>query len=432
MSGSFTGQNKVLPGVYVNFQAAQPLSIQVGQRGIVLLPLSTDWGEKGSLVRVKTDEDTCLTLGRAYAEIVPVREAMKNANEVLVYKLNGGTQAQAEVVDGVTAKAAMPGSGGNRISLRLSDNESGAFAAETYLDGERMDVQTIANYEEFQNNGLIYLEGMGAAQAVSITLAGGTDEEEQVEDIQTFVQEAKKLFFHTMAYVGETEGAETEIKTFVNQMREEEGRKIQAVLANQQADNEGIISVCQGLILEDGTQLSAGEVCAYVAGMTAGAAVNESCTNHTVQGAVDVMPRMTKTEMEDAVRKGYLIFRTDSSSRVSVVYDINTKVSASTEGGQDMRKNRVVRVLDGIHDDIVSIFEGSYLGKVHNNADGRSLLKGSLVEYFQQLMEQNAIQGFDADDVTVQQGQDSDSVVISVAVSPVDSCEKFYITVNVN
>lgn len=432
MSGSFTAQNKVLPGVYVNFQAAQPLSIQVGQRGIVLLPLSMGWGEKGTLVCVNKDDDTRLTLGQTYDQIVPVREAMKNARQVLVYKLNGGETAQAEVVDGVTAKAAMLGSSGNRISLRLSDNGSGAFVAETYLDGEEMDVQTIANFEEFQNNGLVYLEGSGAAQAASVTLTGGSDAQVQTEDVEAFVQEAKKLFFHTMAYVEETAGAETAIKTFVKQMREEEGRKIQAVLANQEADDEGIISVCQGLVLEDGTQLTEGEVCAYVAGMTAGAAVNESCTNHTIQGAVDVAPRMTKTEMEEAVRKGLMVFRVDGSSRVSVVYDINTKISASTEGGQDMRKNRVVRVLDGIHDDIVSIFEGSYLGKVHNNADGRSLLKGSLVEYFQQLVEQNAIQNFDTDDVTVEQGQDSDSVVITVAVSPVDSCEKFYITVNVN
>lgn len=431
MSGSFTAQNKVLPGVYVNFQTTQPLSIQVGQRGVVMLPLCLDWGDKGQLIRVTKDTNTSVTLGRNYTDIVPLREAMKNANTVLVYKINGGTKAQAEAESGVLVKAVKPGTAGNRMALRLTDNGQGKFAAETYLDGTLMDAQTIANYEEFQPNGLVCVEGTGVAKSISVTLTGGTDEEEQTADYETFMQEAGKQFFNTMAYVGKEEEVKTLLTAFVKQMRSEEGKRIQAVMQECTADTEGIISVCQGVELEDGTQLSAGEMCAYVAGMTAGAAINESCTNHTVQGAVDVVPHLTKTQLEEQVKQGQMVFRVDASSRVSVVYDINTCVSASAEGGQDMRKNRVVRVLDGIHDDIVSIFEGSYLGKVHNNTDGRSLLKGSLVEYFQQLSEQNAIQGFDAEDVTVEAGLESDSVVITVTVSPVDSCEKFYITVNV-
>lgn len=431
MSGSFTAQNKVLPGVYVNFQTAQPLSIQMGQRGVVMLPLPLTWGDKGQLTRVTREMDTTVALGCDYTNLVPVREAMKNATTVLVYKVNGGAQAQAEAEDGVTVKAAKPGTAGNRLALRLTDNGQGAFAAETYLDGSLMDVQTISTYEQFEPNGLLYLEGSGTAKSLSVTLAGGTDEQPQTADYEAFVKEAGRQFFNTMAYVGEEEEVKSLLATFVKQMRSQEGKRIQAVMQEKLADTEGIISLCQGVQLEDGTQLSVGETCAYVAGMTAGAAINESCTNHTVQGAVDVLPHLTKTEMEEQIKQGQMVFRVDASSRVSVVYDINTCISASTEGGQDMRKNRVVRVLDSIHDDIVSIFEGSYLGKVHNNADGRSLLKGSLVEYFQQLAERSAIQNFNAEDVTVEAGTESDSVVITVAISPVDSCEKFYITVNV-
>ena len=43
-------------------------------------------------------------------------------------------------------------------------------------------------------------------------------------------------------------------------------------------------------------------------------------------GAIDVDPRMTKTEMEAAVKAGKFIFKVDRSQNVTVVYDINRDV----------------------------------------------------------------------------------------------------------
>ena len=81
---------------------------------------------------------------------------------------------------------------------------------------------------------------------------------------------------------------------------------------------------------------------------------------------------------------------------------------------------------------ITSIFESNYVGKVNNNEDGRALLKGALADYFATLQNMGAIQNFDTDDVTVAAGTDSDAVVITAAIQPVDSVEKIYITVNLS
>ena len=37
MGGTWTSQNKILPGAYINFLTNAPLSITVGDRGIVAL-----------------------------------------------------------------------------------------------------------------------------------------------------------------------------------------------------------------------------------------------------------------------------------------------------------------------------------------------------------------------------------------------------------
>lgn len=222
------------------------------------------------------------------------------------------------------------------------------------------------------------------------------------------------------------------IVTYINAMRNDEGVKVQAVLANHEADNEAIINVVQGVILTDETSLTAAQVTAWVAGQTAGAYINKSNTGQKYVGAIDVEPRMTKSEMASAITAGQFIFKVDTAQNVTAVYDINSFTTVTSEKGQQLTKNRVIRTLDGINNDVVEIFESNYIGKVDNNADGRSLLRTTLVEYFNELQRLNAIQNFTAEDVTVAAGYHSDAVVIDCYIQPVDSIEKMYITVSLS
>ncbi|MFR1058916.1 MAG: hypothetical protein ACLSEY_00015 [Enterocloster sp.] len=55
-------------------------------------------------------------------------------------------------------------------------------------------------------------------------------------------------------------------------------------------------------------------------------------------GAIDVDPRMTKAEMENAVKAGKLIFKADSAQNVTVVYDINSLTTSNGRKGQDVHQ----------------------------------------------------------------------------------------------
>ena len=149
-------------------------------------------------------------------------------------------------------------------------------------------------------------------------------------------------------------------------------------------------------------------------------------------GAIDVIPRMTKTEMETAIRAGKFIFKVDSAQNVTAVYDINSLTTVTVEKGKMFTKNRVIRTLDNIANDITTIFESNYVGKVNNNDDGRALLKAALVDYFNTLQNMGAIQNFETNDVVITAGTDSDAVLVTAAIQPVDSVEKIYITVNLS
>src|SRR5690606_2328645 len=183
------------------------------------------------------------------------------------------------------------------------------------------------------------------------------------------------------------------------------------------------------VVLEDGTILNNIQVTAWVAGATAGANVNESLTYAAYDGAVDVDERYTHTEIVQALKNGEFLFEY-SDGRAIVEQDINSFTSFTPEKRQHFSKNRVIRVLDSIGNDLKRIFEQFYIGKVNNNVDGRNLFKNEIVNYMTVLENIGAIQNFDSQaDVTVVQGNDVDSIYVELYVQPVDAIEKVYMQV---
>ena len=350
MGGTWTSQNKILPGAYINFLTNAPLSITVGDRGIVALLQEVSKGNKGDIYRITALDQSKWPEDVTDADKLLANEALKGAQTVLVYNLG---------------------------------------------------LNHIAN------------------------------------DVQEALKKLQTENFNVLCYPYDDEGSaaiKSAIQTWVEAMRDDEGVKVQAVLDNHDANSEAIINVTQGVKLVDGTELTPAQTTAWVAGVTAGANINQSNTGRKYVGAVDVIPRMTKSEMETAIENGEFIFKVDSAQNVTAVYDINslTLTSITPEKGKAFTKNRVIRVIDGINNDITTIFESNFVGKIDNNPDGRSLLRATLIEYFNELQRLNAIQNFAPEDVTVSPGVDIDAVVIDCYIQPVDSVEKIYITVSLS
>ncbi|MFU0784497.1 MAG: Phage tail sheath protein [Thermoanaerobacterium thermosaccharolyticum] len=348
MSGTWTSQNKILPGAYINFLTNTPLSITVGDRGIVVLLQEMSAGKAREMYEITATDTSKYPEGITDEEKLLVNEALKGAQKVIVYN--------------------------------LGDNHTS-------------------------------------------------------ETIATALETLKTVNFNVLCYPydGEDYGTnKATIQTWIESMRDDEGVKIQAVMANYKADSEAIINVTQGVKLSDGTELTPAQTTAWVAGITAGANINQSNTGKTYTGAIDVVPRMTKSEMETAIENGEFIFKVDSAQNVTAVYDINSLTSYTADKGKQFRKNRLIRTIDNVNNDINAIFEATYVGKVDNTADGRSLLRASLIEYFNELQRLNAIKNFTAEDVTVSAGTDSDAVIIVCYVQPVDSIEKIYIIVSLS
>ncbi|MEC0171654.1 phage tail sheath family protein [Paenibacillus graminis] len=434
--GTWTLQNKERPGVYIDVESSGGTLGAAGSRGITSLALSLPWGAAKVITPIVAGEDTMTTLGYDLTapELLLVREALKRARTVLLYKLNDGTKA-AVTAGALVATAKHGGARGNDLKMVVQANidDSAKFDVKTLLDNAVVDTQTVTNIAGLKANDWVTFNASGVPTTTAgAPLTGGADGTVTNADHSAFLGALELYDFQTVALPGTDNALKAVYAAFIRRLRDNEGKKVQAVLENYPtADNEGIISVKNGVVLSDGTTLTAAQAVAWVAGATAAAEMNESLTYAAYDGAVDVAPRYTSTQIEAALSAGEFLF-TPSQNRAVVEQDINTFRSFTPKKNKSFHKNRVIRVLDGIANDLKRIFESFYIGKVSNNVDGRALFRKEIVVYLDGLQGIGAIQNFDAQtDITVLPGVDSDAVYVEVNIQPVDSIEKVYMKVQV-
>jgi len=434
--GTWVTQNKVRPGPYINFVSeGKPLGV-VGDRGIVAMPLALSWGEQSKIIELQAGDDVSLSLGYDITapQVLLVREAMKRAKTLLLYRLNNGTKATA-TASSLIVTAKYGGVRGNDLSIVIQANidDSSLFDVKTLLEGREMDLQTVDGPSGLKANDWVVFSGEGAlAPTAGVPLTGGTDGTATNQDHLDFLAAAELYDFNTIALPSNDMTLKSVYVAFVRRLREDEGKKVQVVLENYPgADYEGVFSVKNGVLLSDGTTLTAAQATAWVAGATAGAQLNQSLTFQAYDDAVDAVPRYTNSQIEKAIIAGEFVF-VPNNGRAIVEQDINSFTSFVPKKGKEFSKNRVIRVLDGINNDFKKIFETFYIGKVDNNDDGRNLLRNECNTYMNTLQGINAIQNFDpSTDVIVLPGHDSDSVYSEVNVQPVDAIEKVYMEVKV-
>lgn len=434
--GTFTAMNKVRPGVYINFESAPKPIGRIGDRGIVTMALPLSWGESQKVLTINAGDDTATLLGYDITspQLLLVREAMKRAKTLLLYRLNIGVKAAA-THNGLTATARYGGVRGNDISLVVQqdiDDET-LFVVQTLLSGVEVDTQIVASTSDLQANDWVVFGGPGPLEATAgMPLIGGMDGAATNADHTAYLSAIELFDFHTMAVVSTDSTLKELYAAFVRRLRDGEGRKVQVVVENHaQADFEGVVSVKNGVVLSDGTILTAAQATVWTAGATAGAQANQSLTYQSYDGAIDAAPRYTNSQIETALRNGEFVF-TQNGGRVIVEQDINTLTSFTREKGKDFAKNRVLRVLDGLANDFKRTFELFFIGKVDNNDDGRNLIRKECIKTAEVYQNINAIQNFDAQsDIEVLAGEDKDSIYIGMNAQPVDAVEKTYMKVQV-
>lgn len=426
--GVFTTQNKKLPGAYINFVSAARASATVSDRGIAALAIQSSWGEAGKVITLTSDDliyNSRRILGYDYSDaaLVSLREVFKHARQVLIYRLNtSATKATNKFCD-----AKYGGVRGNDLKIVITANadESSNFDVKTLLGTVEVDVQTnISSTTDnlVDNDFVVWKSGVALELTASTPLASGTDGTVQSADWQTALGAFEAESFNTFGAPTSDDAIKSLVIAWTKRMRDEVGVKFQSVVYNKAADDKAIIN-----LVTKPTGGNEYDAVYWTTGAQAGCKVNESCTNMTYDGELTLDVSKTQAQLETCIESGEFVFH-KVGEEVRVLTDINSKVTVSEEEGEDFKSNQTMRVVDQIGNDIATLFNTKYLGKVPNNNSGRISLWNDIVKHHNDLQTMGAIEDFDSENVVVTQGDTKKSVVVSDAVTPVNAMEILYMT----
>ncbi|HCU3076091.1 TPA: phage tail sheath family protein [Clostridioides difficile] len=431
--GTFVTQNKVLPGAYINFVSATRATSSLSDRGIVAMPLELDWGIDEEIFTVTSDDFEKYStkyFGYDYTheKLKGLRDLFKNIRLGYFYKLNKGVKASCSI-----ATAKYSGTRGNDLKVIVTTNidDNTKFDVVTLLDNKKVDTQIAKVITDLQDNDYITWKKDTTLEAsAGLVFTGGTNGESVTgAEYQAFLDKIESYSFNALGSLATTAEIKSLFVEFTKRMRDKVGAKFQTVLYKKNdADYEGVVSV-ENKVKD--TELLESSLVYWTTGAIAGCDINKSNTNKKYDGEFDVDVNYTQIQLEEALKSGKFIFH-KVGDEVHVLEDINTFVSFTDDKNDDFSSNQSVRVLDQIANDIATLFNEKYLGKVPNDKAGRISFWNDVVKHHKELENIRAIEDFKTDDVSVELGNDKKTVIVSDAVKVINAMSKLYMTVSVS
>ena len=477
--GTWRMQNKVRPGVYINVKGdGKPVLTTPLGRLLMFQNEPLGWGKKGIIELKATSDFTALTGHNSTDEVLaPVHEALKGAETALLLNdFTGGAKSTATKTGVYTVNAKYEGEQGNNISVSfvpspLADGANTQDVTVTTIFGtKQVDQVKItlpkASADAIAKAGLTKEEQLeihndyvditfgtpaevtkelnakgeyplytaifnGLTQsATNVTLTGGTSGTNNVVNDMDDYLENEFYAVATTAGWEESSNIHKLLAEEIKILRENVGIKVRAVLPNVSGvayNYEGVSTVLNGYVLNDGTTITPNIAAARFAGMSASATPDQALTYTQLDDAVEASPKLNNDKTIEALNAGQIVFTTLAGSRVVIEQDINSLTKYTSTKPKDFSKNRIIRTLDEICTNTTQTFETSFLGKVSNNEYGRDLFKANRVSYLSGLESQNMIRDFDPNDLSLAQGNDKDAVLMDLYVTPVDAMEKLYV-----
>ena len=478
--GTWRVQNKVRPGAYINVKGdGKPVLTTSLGRLLMFQNKPLGWGKKGIIELTATSDFTALTGHKNTDEVLaPVHEALKNAETVLLLNdFDGGAKSTSTKAGVYTINAKYEGEQGNNISVSFAPSPLGdgaktqditvttlfgtkqvdqakitlplaskeAITAAELTDEKQLEVHN--DYvditfgtnpadvtKELKGNGEYPLYTAifnGLTQtAANVSLTGGSNGTNKVVDDMNDYLENEFYAVATTAGWDESSNIHKLLVEEIKLLRENVGIKVRGVVPNATGvvyNYEGVSTVLNGYVLNDGTVITPNIAAARFAGMSASATPDQALTYTQLDDAAEAKPKLNNDKTIEALNAGQIVFTTRSGERVVIEQDINSLTKFTSIKPKDFSKNRIIRTLDEICTNTTQTFETSFLGKVSNNEAGRNVFKANRIGYLTGLQNQNMIRDFENSDLTLSQGDEKDAVLMELYVTPVDAMEKLYV-----
>lgn len=275
------------------------------------------------------------------------------------------------------AESIIARSGNGVVALILSDDTNTTLSYSFLsLNDVTKSHFTTANYDYLQKTFL------GSPKKVIVERIKTTD-----ESYDDALQRLSKKKFNYLAIPGLSSDDVETISDWVIEQRTENKQRVKAVLPNSASDNEGIINFTTNDIKVGAKTYTTEEYCCRIAGILAGTPLSQSAT----YAVLDEVESITESTTPDTdIDSGKLILINDGE-KIKIGRAVNSLQTISEGKTEDMKKIKIVEGMDIIVDDIITVFEDEYIGKVSNGYDNKQLFIASVQTYLNDLAADNVL-----------------------------------------
>lgn len=437
--GIFTNTKKTLPGAYINVVSSSRSAGVVGERGVVAFAYPLSWNKQSAVIEVTAEDfyGRCLEIFGYNVEddeMTLFREVFKHAQKIYVYNLNSNG-AKATYNDYATAN--YEGVVGNKIKIVISPTSriANGYDVKTYCDDVIVDSQLVVKDNTslvgLENNAYVTWASVVTAPSdeLEVSLTGGTNGTAITDHTSAITALSRKSFNVLCAFTSDATNIER-YTSACRTSRDDAGVNYQCVVFNTAGMNyEGIVNLCNTVATSD--NVPAHGLLLWTAGAMASCPLNTSLTNFTYDGELDVNIDFTQSELEEKIINGVFVFH-EVGNEVRVLDDINSYVSDTSDKARDIFGfNQSIRIIDQSVNDIASLFNDKYNGKIQNDDAGRVALWSDLVSYYQELERIRAIEAFAPNtDLTVSAVLGNRrAVTVNANITIINTMTQLYMTV---
>lgn len=448
--GTWETQNKVRPGVFINYVFSDAELINYAANGVLALPYKFPLGtEDDNVIKItaadikqKALERYGVTQGSdAYKFITTL---LKYSSKLIVSNTNvGGRKASIKVDGEFTAEALGCGVEGNKIAVEVLPLKSGKQTFNTYYNDELVAIQSYDfTTEELEgNNDYVNIEvtGTTVTETVPTLLTGGVDG-------TTSGDKALKTMFDSIACeevevvaipYSESDYDFSVVEDFINSYNANHVQKVVVIYAKTDEEvasknSEFVIAVAdQTATLENGLVLDGRMLTAYIGAKEAGAEYTDDLTFNLCEDIVSIS-ELTNEEIESNIKLGIMNLSLRSDRKIVIEDDINSLVLLSENQSNALKSNDTLRLLNDLSYKIVSFGENVIVGKKKVTQTTLNLVKAHIIEIMNQYVSDQVIINFDSNaDVQVVFGEQEDGILCTVAIQKTQSAKKLYFSIGV-
>lgn len=454
------------PGAYFNVIAQAVALLEAGLTGTVFVVGRADWGpvDEATEIRSAGESDTTFGTGLSLGKLV--KAALKGGAAVVkALRIAAASEASATAtLDDTVAAAALDltakysGTRANSFTLTVSAHPVAGKVLELKENGVLLETHYAATGENDEfvtviNDNSVFLTAAlnGAADRVlaDVTddpMAGGDSGAGVVAGDYTAAQTlAENESFNVYVQDDDATDANQDAAATWAQGRRAAGQRFILVMGSDAADSlttaqgranaqddEGIVYVHPGFTDVDGVVFTGQEAAARVAGLIASAGVTQSITFDELPDAESVEATLSGPEIQAGLQSGLCLLVTDNSGTTRVEKGINTFISYGSDPNRTkaFSKIRTVMTVDAVQNGLADALN-AYIGDTTNDEDGQKSLLGAGQAFLDELERSRAIKPGSTLVLDDANPPTADSVFLVVGLTPLDSIEQVFVTINV-